>query len=384
MIIQPYSLSIVSMLLMLSFLGNAWGSESTEFQPEKVHPPDENLQILWEEITGKHFPVAIISGTLEAYDAEVGTSVELKLRVIDQINKKEQEWIYDPLKVSGEYKMFLRPNRTYEIHIIPLKEGYKEHKTQIYIPRSTYAYEFSRKLRLDALKSETGQVIATKVSVIQSSHRFTRSAEIKRGSAYYDGLIGITMTAIERSDSEKFMQLVYSGHIPDTITQQLHLEEVKSNPHYDRLITTIETAIEKGNRTPIDSLIETSEMLNEAYISDKFLLDRTAIHSESFHFDKGSSLIAPKDAGRLKLLAQTLKKGEKKYILQINGYSDLDGLEAQNELLSKQRAVNILQVLQKYQVKSENLILILNGFGSIETDDPQKGRRADVRIFELP
>ncbi len=385
MTIQPYQYQWFCLFWALFFSGVGW-NEAKIYASFPIYPPEKGLPLLWDADFKKHFPVAIISGTLEAYDSDSGDNpVKLSLRVIDQISKKEQEWIYNPaVNSGGAYKMFLRPNRTYEISIIPLKEGYKEHKTQIYIPRSTYSYEFSRKLRLEALKSVSGEVIATKISVVQSSHSFTNATEIARSSAYYDGLIDIAITAIERSDSVNFTKLVHAGHIPDTLNEQVNLKMPESNPRYDKLVHTIESAIEEGNWEPIDSLIETSELLNDAFISEKLLDERMPIRSESFHFDRSSALTAPKDAVRLKELAQIFKNSNKKLILQINGYSDADGSDEHNDALSKQRAVSILQILKKYQVKPSDFILILNGYGAVKTDDPQKGRRADVNIYELP
>lgn len=319
----------------------------------------------------RRLPLAVLSGTFLAKENRI--NVPISLSVVDKISKQSQHFVFDPDPTTGEYRIFVPQNRTYEIHIEP--QGYKAHVVQVYVPEYTYSYEFSRELKLEYI-SVDDKIIGKRILVANSKHNFIKVTDVNtQTDIYYDPLVALSETIFDRGEIEKLYALHHLAKTPINSTLD---ENIDTN--FDEMFANIDSAISTGNMSYINRMREDAQLFHESFYGMDNLQGKEVFRTEFLYQKNQYELIGEHQKNLDQLLS--LLKSQENLLVKIEGFADSDGSENINKEISYKRALGVLRYLKAQHLDSK---FIVEGLGvSKDSTEKQKNRRVDLVVFKLP
>lgn len=256
----------------------------------------------------KKLPLTMMKGIIRV--TENNQYQPITLKVIDSETNKEQPYVYNPDKETGNYFIILKPDRHYSISV--QVNGNELQRIEVDIPEKTYNYELNRSFIIEPFKL-FGQTIgsAVKLDSARSSHEITKLSQIeaaKTGTEYrYDAMILLMEQLIATVDFEGWEKI---NDLEDTETY-LDTKDFGSHQsdYYDKLFERVKNAFDIANAEILATLQEPQMMgAKMVFFGQSDGTGREILSNTRLSFATGASRLGRNHIQNLQELADFLLK----------------------------------------------------------------------------
>ncbi len=344
-----------------------------------------------------NIPLTLIKGRILAGENEL-KPVPTIIKVVDNEAQKKIDYVYNPEKSTGNYLIILPPGKNYDLIIE--SEGYLPYTVNVNIPNQTNFYELYQEILLKPIK-QFGVVVGQEVSVKNAFHNVNEQTKstarhaneamlVQRDSLDLYDMMEAIIAATDTAAYEYLLSLMYATNPIDAIDfndlSEEKLESAEIAYFYDETGTDNLEAKKVGNETiytlptfyVTEEAIKQKNKKNVASNYDKKLLQTV----KNVFFDIGVSKFNDSYKSELQEIANLLKQYESLGV-EISGYASPEGNAEDNQRLSNERAIEVLNFFNQQNIVRRRIIARGYGASSGKVDNKDESRRVEIRLIDL-
>ncbi len=398
---------------------------------------------IYKAVLHKTIPLTMVKGVIRGGDPP--KPIKARIRVVDKESHEVIKYVYNPNPNTGKYLMIFPPNKDYDMIIEA--ENYLPQLVNIYIPNQTYFYELYQEIFLKQVKvNKNDTAIGQEIRITNTFYDIYKTdisdsilkVEQEKRQKHVDELLKLVEDIITTTDSlseENIQKLTEK----DTILSKDKVVKER----YNKLLDLVETAIEKTDTTTlqlIDANAVYNDITNKVFFygtgSETQKMSKIIVGKDTLYTLPAISATKPleiKTPSLVQMKTDTTPKIVKKQIdfrnsaesqrryiyisyvfyssgkseveskyknaindivqlmisnqdigVEINGYADPKGDEQKNIELSKNRAVQIADILISKDISPRKIIISGKGeIGNENDEDLQQMRRTEIKLFEI-
>ncbi|MDD2563618.1 MAG: OmpA family protein [Salinivirgaceae bacterium] len=381
----------------------------------------------------ENIPLTMVKGSIKIGNPP--KPLATKIKVYDNETKKRVKYTYSPNEYTGKYLMIFPPGRNYDIVIEA--EGFLPHLINVYIPEQSYFYELFQEITLESIEiknkrvgenirvrntfydiyktplSDTlvsdlnkddqknydhllqiiGDIIYQTDSIgLESLEQLTTQSEKKNVDPDYSSLFSLIGEAIESTDSLSLSVLDQNTLYDEVVVSPTYYQQndpkkslVASIYGQDTVITAppIKSDEQRIIVPKIAEQHDSTKIFQNSKISDRYY-----VYHEKIYFDVNDIAIEAEYYPILNAIAHVMHNNPK-FGIEIHGYTDPQGTEAYNHLLSERRAKAALKHIVGQGIARYHAIVIPHGVDNAPIELSNKEdlfgmkRRVELKIFEI-
>lgn len=344
-----------------------------------------------------NIPLTLMKGRILAGEGEP-KPVPTEIKVVDNEAHKKLDYVYNPEKNTGNYLIILPPGRNYDLIIE--SEGYLPYTVNINIPNQDYFYELYQEIILKPIK-QFGVVVGQEISVKNAFHNVKEETKttvrqaneamlVQKDSLDLYDMMESIIAATDTAAFEYLLDLMYTTNpIDDVDFDKLDENKVEAagvSYFYDETGTDNLEAKKVGNETiyTLPTFYVTEEAVKQKNKKpivadyDKNLLNEVT----KIFFDIGASKYNGSYTADLQKIADLLKKHEALGV-EIAGYASPEGNAEDNQRLSNERAIEILNFFNQRGIVRRRIKAKGYGATVAQAGSKDESRRVEIRFVDL-
>ena len=344
-----------------------------------------------------NIPLTLIKGRILAGEEEL-KPVPTEIKVVDNEAHKKVDYVYNPEKTTGNYLIILPPGRNYDLIIE--SEGYLPYTVNINIPNQNYFYELYQEIILKPIK-QFGVVVGQEISVRNAFHNVNEDSKttvrqaneamlVQKDSIDLYDMMEAIIAATDTAAFEYLLDLMYTTNPIDEVDfeklDEGKVEAAGVSYFYDETGTDNLEAKKVGNETiyTLPTFFVTEEAIRQknkkpiAADYDKKLLNEVT----KIYFDIGASKFNETYKADLQKVADLLKKHEALGV-EISGYASPEGNAEDNQRLSNERAIEVLNFFNQRGIVRRRILAIGYGATAGKVGSKDESRRVEIRFVDL-
>lgn len=342
----------------------------------------------------RNIPLTMIKGQILAGEDE--QPVPTVIKVVDVSTGSKVDFVYNPDPETGNYLIILPPGRNYDM--VVQAEGYLPYAININIPNQNYFYELYQRVYLRPVKQfdvMVGQEVQVKNAFYDTGKPLHHDLKkVKESNLVQQDSVDVyemMETIISAGDTEAYEYLL------DLMFTVNPIEEVDFAATNGENVETAETVYyyEENDKTKLeakkvgDEVIYTlptfyvAEAAKEPKLAGKKAYDPALLEGiHKIFFAADAKALKPSDEAMLKDLLEKFME-EEQLGVEISGYASEDGDEEYNRKLSNERAISVLDYLNKSGLARRRIVA--RGYGATQGQEgnAEDSRRVEVRIIDL-
>ncbi len=344
-----------------------------------------------------NIPLTLIKGRILAGEEEP-KPVPTEIKVVDNEAHKKVDYVYNPESTTGNYLIILPPGRNYDLIIE--SEGYLPYTVNINIPNQNYFYELYQEIILKPIK-QFGVVVGQEISVKNAFHNVREDAKttvrqaneamlVQKDSIDLYDMMESIIAATDTAAFEYLLNLMYTTNPIDEVDfdklEDGKVEAAGVSYFYDETGTDDLEAKKVGNETiyTLPTFYVTEEAIkqkNKKPIAANY--DKTVLNQiTKVYFDIGASKFNETYVTELQKVADLLKAHEALGV-EIVGYASPEGNAEDNQRLSNERAIEVLNFFNQRGVVRRRIKAIGYGATVGKAGNKDESRRVEIRFVDL-
>lgn len=343
-----------------------------------------------------NIPLTMIKGRI--LDGETNEPLASTIYMVDVASGKKLDFVYQPDPKTGNYLIILPPAKNYDMIIE--SEGFLPYTLNINVPGQTFFYELYQEILLKTIKQfdvVVGQEVEVKnafystheeaVSNIRKSHE---AALIKNDSVDVYDMMNDLIAADDQEAIDYLVSLINMKNPLDDVSfnEEEQVEQASRVYYYDE---SDESKFEQKSingktifSLPTMYVTEEAEKQKQKQNSSEKAIeyDRSTLDQMvKVYFDAAKSTLKPAYHSSLDKIMEVLEKFPQLGV-QISGYASPDGDEKFNRELSKERAIAVLDYINRKGVVRRRIIA--KGYGATEKEtNKEESRRVEIQVVDL-
>jgi outer membrane protein OmpA-like peptidoglycan-associated protein len=381
----------------------------------------------------ENIPLTMVKGSIRVGNPPKPHSA--KIKVYDNETKERVKYTYSPNEFTGKYLMIFPPGRNYDIIIEA--EGFLPQMVNVYIPEQKYFYELFQEISLESIEFKNqrigenikvrntfydiyktpladtispgvnrdeqknydhllqiiGDIIYQTDSIgVESLEKMVQSPREKAQEKDYSKLFGLIEQAIETTDSVSLAVLDKSTLYDEVLIAPTYYQEgdpqksLVTQVFGNDTVKTVPPLKADEQRVIVPKIIDEHE--SNLQFRNSRLSDRRYVFTETIYFDVNDITIDTKYYSIVKTVTD-LMLNNKTLGVELHGYTDPQGAEVYNLLLSEKRARSVLKHIVGLGVKGHRAIVAGHGvdYSPVELTDKKDvfgvKRRVELKVFEV-
>jgi outer membrane protein OmpA-like peptidoglycan-associated protein len=342
----------------------------------------------------RNIPLTMIKGRILAGENE--KPVATKIYVIDVVTGNKLEYVYHPDPKTGNYLIILPPGRNYDL--IVKAEGYLPYAINVNIPNQNYFHELYQQIFLRPIKQfdvVVGQHVKVQNAFYDTGQplhhdlkKIKESSMVKGDSIDVYEMMETIIGAGDKAAYEYLLELMYTINPIDNVdfsaANSRITESAEAIYYYEENDKTRLEAKKIGGETiyTLPTFRVTEAAKTQAQVPKAGYKQEILKQVYKIYFDVDSKTLKPADEQKLQEIIR-LFEGHEQLGVEISGYASRDGNAEYNRKLSNERAIAVLDYLNKRGVGRRRIVA--NGLGATsgQESNAQEGRRVEVRIVDL-
>ncbi len=343
-----------------------------------------------------NIPLTLIKGRILAGEDEP-KPVPTEIKVVDNEAHKKVDYVYNPEAATGNYLIILPPGRNYDLIIE--SEGYLPYTVNINIPNQNYFYELYQEIILKPIK-QFGVVVGQEISVKNAFHNVNENAKtsvrqaneamlVQKDSIDLYDMMESIIAATDTAAFEYLLDLMYTTNPVDEVDfESLEEDKVEAagvSYYYDETGTDNLEAKKVGNETvyTLPTFYVTEEAIKQKNRKpivadyDKSLLNKVT----KVYFDIGQSKFDETATADLQNVSDLLKK-HLALGVEISGYASPEGNAEDNQRLSNERAIEVLNFFNQRGIVRRRIKAIGYGATTGKAGKKDESRRVEIKLME--
>ncbi len=341
-------------------------------------------------------PLTMIKGRI--LNAETNKPIPTKIYMIDKETKEKVDYVYHPNEKTGDYMVILPPNKNYDMIIE--SEGFLPYTLNIDVPNQTEFHELYQKIYLKTIKHfdvVVGQEVEIRNAFYKTREESANDMRKKHEAALIEHdsidvyeLMGDLISAGDQAGIDYIIELLMIENPIDDVNFDDSNEKIQTARRVYYYDESDESKFEKKNVGDQTIYSLPTMFVSKEAIEQKNTAKKTTSNYDQQLLQQGLKIyfnagISEFDSKYEKDLDQILSELTQYPDLgiEISGYASSEGNEIDNEKLSNQRAISVLDYLNHRGVVRRRIIA--KGYGSTanEGESKEESRRVEVRIIDL-
>ncbi|UII24928.1 OmpA family protein [Fulvivirga maritima] len=342
-----------------------------------------------------NIPLTMVKGKI--VNGETGEAMPTKIYIIDVESGKKLDFVYQPDPKTGNYLIILPPAKNYDMIIE--SEGFLPYTLNINVPGQTYFYELYQKILLNTIKQfdvVVGQQVEVKnafydtheaaVTDVRKTHE---AALVKNDSIDIYDLMNDLIAADDQAGIDYLVSLInMKNPVDDVSFDEGSITEAASRVYYYDESDESKFEQKKVDGKTIFSL-PTFYVTEEAKKQKNMNKDRATTYDQALlnkkikiYFDVAKSELKNSYYEELNGVLKTLEKHPELGI-QISGYASAEGDKEFNRQLSNERAIAVLDYINRKGIVRRRIIARGQGVTKDENGSKEESRRVEVQFVDL-
>jgi outer membrane protein OmpA-like peptidoglycan-associated protein len=334
-------------------------------------------------------PLTMMKGRILA--GEPAKPIRTKIKVIDKTTNEIIKDVYNPNIKTGDYLVIFPPNRNYDMIIEA--EGFKPYLVNIFVPNQDYFYELYQEIILKPITKD-GKIVGQGIEVKNAFHDVEKEGNAKANNAETYALMGKVLSTTDSDALNALLESVYSDPATDVASATSGQQSSGGNFLYadasGKLVPFVVGSDTLYTMAAVNTAQKTNTTAATAAAKKETITKSTVLKLNQIYivyFDTDQATLKADAVPELDKVYDFLKKNPS-YGIKIAGYTDSDGTKERNQVISDNRAKEVVKYLAAKGITSNRTLA--KGYGqsdplnSNSTEEEKKlNRRVEVTLVEL-
>jgi outer membrane protein OmpA-like peptidoglycan-associated protein len=311
--------------------------------------------------------------------------VPTKLKIINNNTKEVIKDVFQPNSKTGDYLIIFPPGQNYDM--VVEAQGYKPSLVNIYVPNQNYFYEIYQEIILNPVTKD-GKVVGQSVSVKNNFDDVDKNSKDKNNAEVFKLMNGILSSA----DSATLRDLLATAYEDNAVEKATATQKsVAAEYFYADASGKLKPFIIGSDTLYTLSGLDTKAETQKATAAKKQILTKETVLKPNqiyiVYFDTDKTEIKASATPELTKVYDYLKTNQS-FGIKVSGYTDSEGTNERNQVLSDTRAKVVARFLVDKGIPKERMLA--RGYGSADplnsnsTEEEKKlNRRVEITLLEL-